>query len=86
LPKRIRIVLHGRRWSRGLIWSDLSLDLVLIKETTKTGAIVAHDLKLCPIVMDVLHNIPAERRVGPLIIDEEAGRRMRSMHMPGNGA
>jgi type IV secretory pathway TrbL component len=42
---------------------------VIVKETTNTGAIVAHDLKLCPIVMDVLAKIPAERRVGPLIRD-----------------
>jgi hypothetical protein len=47
---------------------------VIVKETTKTGAIVAHDLKLCPIVMDVLAKMPAERRVGPLISDGEAAR------------
>jgi integrase len=68
------IVLGGRRWSHGLTWSDLSTDLVIVKETTKTGAVVAHDLKFCPIVMDVLARIPAERRVGPLITDEEAAR------------
>jgi integrase len=44
------------------------------RTTTKTGPDVAHDLKLCPIVMDVLAKIPAERRVGPRIIDESAGR------------
>jgi hypothetical protein len=68
------IVLRGRRWNRGLTWSDLSAELVIIKETTKTGALVAHDLKLCPIVMEILAKIPAQRRVGPLIIDEQAGR------------
>jgi len=35
---------------------------------------VAHDLKLCPVVMDILNKIPAEHRVGPFIIDERAGR------------
>ena len=44
------------------------------KRTTKTGAYVAHDLKLCPIVLGLLDQVPAERRVGPLIIDEAAGR------------
>jgi len=68
------IMLNGRRWGRGLTWSDISADLVLVKETTKTGSIVSHDLKLCPIVMDLLAQVPPERRVGPLIIDEESGR------------
>jgi hypothetical protein len=46
----------------------------IYKETTKTGAIAAHDLKLCPLVIKVVGMVPADRRVGPLIIDEEAGR------------
>ncbi|WP_052285825.1 hypothetical protein [Azorhizobium caulinodans] len=48
--------------------------MTVVKETTKTGAVVAHDLTLCPLVMDVLAMIPAARRVGPIIIDETAGR------------
>jgi hypothetical protein len=68
------IVLRGRRWGRGLTWSDISADMTIIKETTKTGADVAHDLKLCPIVQSVLSKIPNSSRVGPLIIDETAGR------------
>jgi hypothetical protein len=35
---------------------------------------VAHDLKLFPVVLELLDKVPAERRVGPLIIDEAAGR------------
>jgi hypothetical protein len=68
------IVLNGRRWSGGMTWTDIPPDLVIMKETTKIGADVAHDLKLCPIVVDVLTHIPPEQRVGPLIIDEEAQR------------
>ncbi|GJD99971.1 integrase [Methylobacterium isbiliense] len=67
-------VLNGRRWGRGLTWEDLSADLVIRKATTKTGAFAAHDLRLCPLVMDLLDRIPPERRSGPLIIDEVAGR------------
>ena len=48
--------------------------MTIIKETTKTGADVAHDLKLCPIVQSVLSKIPNSSRVGPLIIDETSGR------------
>lgn len=65
---------HWRRWANGLTWADLGKDLVISKETTKTGALVSQDLKLLPLVLQVLALIPAERRVGPLIVDEAAGR------------
>lgn len=68
------IVLNGRRWASGLLWSDLPADLVLRKATTKTGAYVAHDLNLCPLVLQCLDLVPSDRRVGPVIIDEIAGR------------
>ncbi|MDX3805282.1 MAG: integrase [Bosea sp. (in: a-proteobacteria)] len=74
------IVLRGRRgkgwrrWSNGLTWADLGKDLVICKETTKTGALVSHDLKEFPIVMSLLTQIPAEHRIGALIVDETAGR------------
>ena len=68
------IVLGGRRWVNGLTWADLSAELVVRKVTTKTGAIVAHDLKLCPLVMAMLEQVPEDRRLGPLIVDETAGR------------
>lgn len=68
------IMLGDRRWSNGLTWSDLADDLVVRKETTKTAAMAASDLKLCPLVLDVLEQIPAAARLGPLIIDETAGR------------
>ena len=68
------IVLGGRRWLNGLTWSDISADMTVVKETTKTGAHAAHDLKLCPIVRSLLARISASARVGPLIIDEKAGR------------
>ncbi|WP_336490833.1 integrase [Methylobacterium nigriterrae] len=73
-PGADAFVLNGRRWVRGLTWADLPADLVIRKATTKTGAFAAHDLKLCPLVLDLLERIPAEKRTGPLIIDENAGR------------
>lgn len=73
-PEAGGIVLRGRRWTRGLTWADISDDLVVVKETTKTGAVVAHDLKLCPLVLDLLSKVPADRKVGPVIVDETAGR------------
>jgi hypothetical protein len=68
------IMLRGRRWQKGLAWADLGNDYVITKETTKTGAIVAHDLKLMPSVMALLMMVPVEKRVGPIIIDEVASR------------
>lgn len=74
------IVLRGRRgkgwrrWCNGLTWADLGKDMIVRKETTKTGALVSHDLKVYPSVMALLSKVPSDRRVGPLIIDETAGR------------
>lgn len=74
------IVLRGRRgkgwrrWCNGLTWADLGRNLVISKETTKTGAIVSHDLKMFPLVTELLALIPTEMRIGALIIDETAGR------------
>ena len=68
------IVLNGHRWVRGLTWADIGTDYVVRKATTKTGAFAAHDLGLCPLVLDLLARVPAEARHGPLIVDERAGR------------
>lgn len=68
------IVFRGRRWVKGLTWADVVLDGVMRKVTSKTGAIAAHDLSRCPHVQQVAALVQAERRVGPLIVDEKAGR------------
>ena len=72
--ERSGIVLRGRRWVHGLTWADISAEMTIVKETTKTGAVVAHDLKLCPLVFSALALVPPHQRVGPLIVDEKAGR------------
>lgn len=68
------IVLGARRWVNGLLWTDITADLQLRKETTKTGALVSHDLRMAPLVVRVLERVPQDHRVGPVIIDETAGR------------
>jgi hypothetical protein len=68
------IILNRSRWVNGLTWQDIPSDLVLRKVTTKSGRIVAHDLKLCPLTLSLLELVPVEQRVGPLIVDEKAGR------------
>lgn len=68
------IVLNGRRWVNGLTWAGIVLDGVTRKATTKTGAMIAHDFSLCPHVQQVAAHVPLERRIGPLIVDEQQGR------------
>ncbi|GJE29125.1 integrase [Methylobacterium organophilum] len=68
------IVLNGHRWVNGLTWADITLDGITRKITSKTGAIAAHDLTLCPHVQSVANHVPTAARVGPLIVDEKAAR------------
>jgi hypothetical protein len=84
------IVYHGQRWSGGVLWSDLSADLILTKTTTKTAAVGEWDLKLYPLVMRALAGCgerPATRpenagvlstRVGPMIVSETTGHPYRA--------
>lgn len=66
-------VMNGKQWKNGLTWTDIDDELILTKTTTKTGSVVSHDLKLCPLVMALLEGYPEERRVGPIIISETTG-------------
>jgi hypothetical protein len=68
------IILNDRRWVNGLTWADLGADFVISKVTTKTGAVVSHDLKLCPLTLGLLQHVPVDQRVGAFIIDENSGR------------
>jgi hypothetical protein len=72
--KSLGIVLNGGRWVNGLTWTDIPPSMVIAKDTTKTGATVVADLKLCPLVMKVLSLVSPDKCVGPLIIDEKSGR------------
>lgn len=63
-------LLRGRYWVNGIQWGDIR-DGVLTKVTTKTGAVVTHDLSLLPLTSALIASIPAEKRVfGPVILDE----------------
>lgn len=65
-----RIVDRGRRWSGGVLWSDIGSDGVLRKRTTKTGQEAVHDTNAYPLVAECLALVPAEKRVGPIIVSE----------------
>lgn len=68
------IVLNGKRCVNGLTWADIGANLSFSKATTKTSAIVSHDLTLCPMTLELLELVSVEARVGPLIVDETASR------------
>lgn len=67
-------LLNGRAWQNGLLWGDFAGG-VLTKTTTKTGAVVTHDLAFLPLTNALVASIPPEKRAfGPVIIDEATGR------------
>jgi hypothetical protein len=57
-----------------LTWADLGADLVISKAATKTGAVVSHALKFCPLSLGLLQQAPVDHRVGVFIVDENSGR------------
>lgn len=77
------IVIGEEKWVRGILWSEISDDLILGHRTSKTGKPVAVDLKLAPMVMEDLRRMGlvtrrgpprlVKRREGPVITDERTG-------------
>ncbi|WP_040408770.1 site-specific integrase [Aureimonas ureilytica] len=67
------IVHLGRRWSGGLLWSEIDADGILRKRTTKTGQKAVHDTNAYPLVSQVLALIAPEKRIGPVIVNETTG-------------
>lgn len=70
------LVSPTRRWTSGLIWGQhISDDLVLAKPTTKSNfqKTALADLNMCPLVTRELSLIPAERRIGPVVLCEITG-------------
>ena len=65
---------RDKRWGGGFLWSHVSPDLVVSKETTKTAAEGEWDLRDCPFVMKALAAFPPVDRVGPMIVNELTGR------------
>ncbi|MDX0572124.1 site-specific integrase [Sinorhizobium medicae] len=60
------------RW-RGLTGKDISRDMILTLKTSKTGAELARDLKVMPLVQEALKafRIPD---IGPVVVDEDTGK------------
>ncbi|MEY5061654.1 MAG: hypothetical protein RIS45_1575 [Planctomycetota bacterium] len=65
---------EGSRWHSGLVWQAIGTDMVLSVRTSKTGATVTHDLSAMPLVVREIERFPRDRRIGPMIVNEETGR------------
>jgi hypothetical protein len=77
------LVDRGQVWTTGLVWGQhINGDLILDKPTSKSRGRkhAVYDLKHCPMIMDELALIPAEKRIGPLIICETTARPWRRRH------
>jgi hypothetical protein len=68
---------RGKKWL-GPHWSQVDPNLILRFKPTKTaftsGAEVAIDLSVCPMVVEDLEGIQLEQRTGPMILDPKTGR------------
>ncbi|WP_114007575.1 hypothetical protein [Cohaesibacter intestini] len=67
------IIAHGKRWEDGLVWQDIKNGVLTI-DTSKTGATGKWIVDEYPLLVQELEKIPTEKRTGPIIIDENAGR------------
>jgi hypothetical protein len=70
------VIDRGLKWV-GPMWSQIDEYLILrytpAKTQFTTGAQVTLDLRLCPMVIEELSQIPAEARRGPLIVSRTTG-------------
>lgn len=66
-------------WHWGLTWNHIDSALILRKPTSKSNGEEAaeHDLKLYP---DVLAELPKDRGVGPIVLDERTGLPWSASH------
>ncbi len=71
------IVHRGRRWSRGVLWSDIDADWKLTICQNKGGRVLQFPLFEYPVLLATLKAVPPEKRVGPIIISEKTGRPYR---------
>lgn len=70
------------QWAWGLTWSQIDAHLILKKPTSKSNGNVTaeHDLRRYPEVLAELAHVPADRRVGPVIVDPSSGLPFRRRH------
>jgi len=74
------------RWTGGLVWSDIDVNMILRKTHVKTGIPVEHDLSLYPDILHEIDLVDPSRRVGPMIISEATGEPYKPGRSPRLGA
>jgi hypothetical protein len=66
----------GKKWVRGLRWEEIDANMILRHQMSKARnvKILEFDLSLCPMTMEEIARVPADRRVGPVVISDLNGR------------
>jgi hypothetical protein len=71
------VIWKGKKWI-GPTWASVDENLILRFTPTKTENTTAPeivvDLRICPMVMEELRDVPQSARKGPLIVDQAKGR------------
>jgi hypothetical protein len=74
-PGPLSEILHGgRKWLRGLRWSQIDENLVLRHTTSFGSKSVEFDLRRAPMVMEELKHLNKLPTSGPIIVCERTGR------------
>ncbi len=72
-PTKSAVLGYGRKWV-GLSWEHIDDRMILTITPNKTeetsGAVVVIDLTLCPMILEEMAHVPADKRSGPIIRDE----------------
>jgi len=61
------------KWLRGIRWSEIDEDLILVHETSKKNKEITVNLRLAPMVMEELALLGERPTIGPLIVEERTG-------------
>jgi hypothetical protein len=69
------VLWHGRKWLRGLRWSEIDESLVLRHVTSKRQKEIEVDLWMAPMVLEEFNRLGDVRTLsGPIIVNESTGR------------
>lgn len=77
IRNRVKNARSPKRWETGLTWGHIDHEMILRKLVSKTArktrAIAEIDLKKYPMTMAELGRVAPDRRMGPVVINEETG-------------
>jgi hypothetical protein len=63
----------GRKWHRGIRWSEIDANLILRHVTSKRQKMVEHDLSVAGMVQEELAYMGERKNFGPVIVSEATG-------------